>query len=245
MNFYQKILKRFSVREYDIEKPISDNDYQKIIDVIKIAPTSSNWHSSSVIAIRDRQILNKLAQTSKYAGVLKTCSVFFVFLADFNRMNLIKEKYPEYEYNSHSTESYTTAVGEAFIQATMTQDIAISLGLGTGFLGLVRSLQKEIIDILNIKGQAFPVVGLSIGYPLIDKNPQPKLNRVYENEYNIDILENEMNEYSKELKEYFAKLFPEKKPHIFEENVIKSAHYTKTNTKIIEDIWQLELDKNE
>ncbi|MGN3889380.1 nitroreductase family protein [Mycoplasmopsis bovis] len=56
MDFITKIKNRYSVRSFDADKKIPEHDYKKIIDVVNSAPTSSNWHSSSVIIIKDRQL---------------------------------------------------------------------------------------------------------------------------------------------------------------------------------------------
>ncbi|MBU4693416.1 nitroreductase family protein [Mycoplasma zalophidermidis] len=244
MSFYNKAIERYSVREYDTNKKITDEDYNKIINVIKSAPTSSNWHSSSVIVIRDREILNKLGETSKYTGAIKSCDMFLVFLADYNRMNIAKLKHPELQYNSHSSESYTVAVGDAFIQATMAQDIATDLGLGTCFIGLVRTIEKEIIDLLNIKGQAFPVVGLTIGHRLNDGHVKPKLNRVYENFYDYNNLNHEVEQYDTQLIKHLNEISPDKKAFSYTEATIKSASSYRMDTDLIEEIWNLELVNN-
>ncbi|WP_235619438.1 nitroreductase family protein [Mycoplasmopsis californica] len=95
MDFYTKIKNRYSVREYDTSKEISQDDYNKIIDVINSAPNSSNWHSSSVIVVRDKNLLERLGATSKYTGAIKTCSMFLIFLADYNRLNNAQDKYSQ------------------------------------------------------------------------------------------------------------------------------------------------------
>ncbi|WP_235888471.1 nitroreductase family protein [Mycoplasmopsis mucosicanis] len=179
MNFADKLKQRYTVREYDTTKKISSEDYKKIMDVINSAPTSSNWHSSSVIVVRDKKILEKLGQANKYTGSIKTCDMFLVFVADFNRMQIAHRDFSEYEYDKHSSEAYTVAVGDAFIQATMAQDVAQELGLSSCFLGLARTMEKDLIEALNIKGQAFPVIGLSIGYPLNKGEIKPKMNRIF------------------------------------------------------------------
>ncbi|WP_430003247.1 nitroreductase family protein [Mycoplasmopsis bovis] len=48
MDFITKIKNRYSVRSFDADKKIPEQDYKKIIDVVNSAPTSSNWHSSKL-----------------------------------------------------------------------------------------------------------------------------------------------------------------------------------------------------
>ncbi|WP_029608527.1 nitroreductase family protein [Mycoplasma simbae] len=243
MDFYTKIINRYSVREYDMTKPVSQEDYKKIIDVVESAPTSSNWHSSSVIVVKNREILEKLGATSKYTGSIKTCDMFLVFVADYNRMALAQQSAPELVYNNHSSEAYTVAVGDAFIQATMAQDMAAELGLGTCFLGLARTMQKELIELLNIKGQAFPVIGLTIGHIKEQGVVKPKLTRVFNDQYDINRLEQDIKDYELPLQQYFEKVAPGKKAWSYKEATIKSASSYRMDTELIEDIWGLKLQK--
>lgn len=244
MDFYNKIKNRTSVREYDQNKQIGEQELQKILEVINSAPTSSNWHSSSVIVVRDKELLHKLGQSNKYTGAITSCDTFLVFLADYNRMNLAKEMFPELLYNSHSSESYTVGVGDAFIQATMAQDIAKDLGISSCFLGLVRMMESDLIETLNIKGQAFPVIGLTLGYAKEENNlVKPKMNRIFMNQYNIERLKTDTEEYNKPLEEYFASVAPGRKFYTYKEATIRSASGYRMETKLIEDIWKLVLEK--
>ncbi|QSF13716.1 nitroreductase family protein [Mycoplasma sp. Mirounga ES2805-ORL] len=241
MDFYKSVLNRASVRNYDTSKPIRKEDYKKLIDAIKLAPTSSNWHSSSAIVIRDKKQLKQIASLSKYTGAIESCDMFVVFLADYNRMNFAMKEYPEFEYNNHSIESYTVGVGDAFIQATMLQDMAINLGYGTCFIGLVRAMTKELIGALNIKGQAFPVIGLTIGSKKEEPEVKPKLNRVFDGVYEIDKLEKDAKEYSDKIEKYYAKLNPDKPAWPYLKATIKSASSYQMQTEEVEKIWDIDL----
>lgn len=243
MDFINKLKQRYSVREYDTENNITDEQYKQIIDAINSAPTSSNWHASSVIVVRDKKILAQLGEVNKYTGAIKSCDIFLVFLADYNRVNIAKNTYTEYQYNNHSSETYTVAVGDAFIQATTAQDAAICLGFGTCFLGLTRTMVKELNEILNIKGQAVPIIGLTIGNIKNKGIVKPKMNRVFENKYDFDRLNSDINEYDKSLIAHFQKINPDKKAWSYKEATIKSASSYRMDTKLIEDIWELELSK--
>ncbi|QJG66945.1 nitroreductase family protein [Mycoplasma phocoenae] len=245
MNFYKNILERTSVRDFDESKEISPEIMNQLINTIQLAPTSSNWFSSSAIVISDKKLLQKLSQTSKYMNHLSKAKMLVVFLADYNRMELAKKTYPEYKYKSNSSESFTVGIGDAFIQATMLQDIAIANGLGTCFLGLVRTIVDELIDILNIKGKAYPVIGLAVGYAKTTAPVKPKLNRVFMNEYNFEAIECQANKYSEELIEYYSKLNPNKPSYSYLEASIISASRYVMDTDKIENIWDLQLvEKN-
>ncbi|MCU4706532.1 nitroreductase family protein [Mycoplasma sp. CSL7503-lung] len=244
MDFHEKILSRQSIREYDLNHPVSEEEKEYIIDVIKNTPTSSNWHSSSAIVITDKTILNKIAELYPKGTHIRTASIFVIFLADFNRMNMVLKSNPDVKFNKNSTETYTIAVGDAFIQATSAQDQAIDLGLGTCFVGFVRHIAKEIIELLNIKGQAFPVIGLTIGNKLNNNTlVKPKINRVFMNNYDIERISSDIEEYNPKLVDYIKESFPNIDPLNYVDSSINSAKRHSVQTELIEEIWDLELTK--
>ncbi|MBN0919298.1 nitroreductase family protein [[Mycoplasma] gypis] len=237
---HESVLNRASVRQFS-DKEIPAELKQKLYDAIFYAPTSSNWFSSSAIIVTDKELLERIGNSNRFAKAVKTAKMFVVFVADFNRMNLAKKQFPDVEYNSHSSEGFLVAAGDCFIQATMLQDMAISNGLGTCFLGLVRTMVPELIKELNIEGQAYPVIGLAIGYPDEEIHTKPKLNRIFENRYDINLLDKEATQYSTKLENHFMKLAPDKKAYSYYEAMIRSASNYRMNTDLIEQIWELEL----
>ncbi|QJR44347.1 nitroreductase family protein [Mycoplasma miroungirhinis] len=243
MTFSEKIKNRYSVRDFDPQKKLTPEQEQQILDAVSSAPTSSNWHSSSAIVIKDPKVLERLGQIHPRAKQIQTCSMLIVFLADYNRMNMALKEFPEYKYNNHDSETYTVAVGDAFIQATTAQAMAIDLGLGTCFLGLVRVAVQEIIEVLNIKGQAFPVIALAIGHKNTEGIVKPKLNRIYQEKYNIEQVTKEVAEYNITIKKFFETNAQTTTPLTYTEAMAKVGSSYKMNTKEIEDIWELELKK--
>ncbi|WP_235619439.1 nitroreductase family protein [Mycoplasmopsis californica] len=125
----------------------------------------------------------------------------------------------------------------------MAQDIAIELGLSTCFLGLTRTIVKELTEILEIKGQAFPVIGLTIGYAKNNGEIKPKMNRVFNDRYDFERLKSDIENYNHKLISHFSKINPDKKAWSYQEATMKSASSYKMDTDLIEDIWGLKLQK--
>lgn len=69
------------------------------------------------------------------------------------------------------------------------------------------------------------------------------MNRVFENKYDFDRLNSDISEYDKSLIAHFEKINPDKKAWSYKEATIKSASSYRMDTKLIEDIWELELSK--
>ena len=64
---------------------------------------------------------------------------------------------------------------------------AISLGLGTCYLGVIRTNADKVIDLLNIKGKCIPVIAVAIGYTDKPTIKTPKHNKVYDEKYDISL----------------------------------------------------------
>ncbi|VEU78060.1 nitroreductase family protein [Mycoplasmopsis columbinasalis] len=202
MSFIVKNKLRNSAREYDLaQQPLKAEALKAILETIQNAPTSNNFFSSSVVVVTDTKLLAELGQILKQKQVSEA-GAFLIFLADFNRLAHITAKT---NYKEKLTQNdLLVAFGDAFIQATMAQDAATELGLGTCFIGGVREHIDKIKELLNVTGIAFPAVGLTVGVPKkVAHTAKPKLNRVYQNTYNQEVLADEIKAYDEVIKNYY------------------------------------------
>ncbi|WP_029513394.1 nitroreductase family protein [Mycoplasmopsis primatum] len=203
MDFIEQVKTRISTRNFIKNKKMEEKHFNDILTTIDRAPVSNNYFMSSAIVINDVQLLHKIGTILNQKQVAES-SIFILFLADNNRINEVyKLNNTKHEFNSLN--SILTGAGDAFIQATMAQDAAINNGLGTCFIGGVRAFIPELKEILNIDGDAFPCIGLAIGY--FDKKiyePKPKLNRIFMNSYDINKLKNDIKPYNTVLKAFFT-----------------------------------------
>ena len=85
----------------------------------------------------------------------------------------------------------------------MLNDAAISLGYGTCYQGVVKSFPKEIMKKLNLNNN-MPVMGLLIGEPNSINEVKPKLNKVFENEYDFKEVKKRVDEYDEIIKSYYS-----------------------------------------
>ncbi|ADN69108.1 nitroreductase family protein [Mycoplasmopsis fermentans] len=201
MSFIENNLKRGSTRDYQIGYEISEEDKEKLIKTIQNAPTSNNYFASSVIVIEDQNTKDKLAEILQQKQV-RECSMFFIFLADNNRIDyVLKTKNKNIE--NKTLNSLLLSVGDAFIQATMLQDAATELDLGTCFIGGVRGHISEINRLLKIKNSAFPAVALTVGKAAKKADLKPKINRIYYEQYSYAQVVDEIVPYNEKLTNYW------------------------------------------
>lgn len=199
-----KLLKRTSVRSYLKDKKLDSETYNKLIDVINSSPTSTNGNAFTAIIIEDKQTLQELKELTSLKRdqqFIVDASLLVIFCADFNRRNYAAEK-SKIEYKKEYQDWLTIATGDAFIGASFFMNAAISLGLGTCFLGTVRAAHKYLKERLNLEGQIIPLIGVVVGHSDKINEIKPKLNKVYKEKYDLKQLKKEVDEYDMTVRKY-------------------------------------------
>jgi FMN reductase [NAD(P)H] len=100
-----------------------------------------------------------------------------------------------------------SAVIDTMIAATTAMSAALDLGLGTCFLGGLRLNDKAANKILNIEGDATVVMGLAVGYEEGKSIHRPKINKVYDDQYHIDKVKEELAAYDILMSSYYKTVF--------------------------------------
>jgi nitroreductase len=70
----------------------------------------------------------------------------------------------------------------------MAMDAAELLGLSSCMIGHFVHREKEVSELLNIKGDMRLALGLIVGYAKNKTPPKVKINRCYDEKYNIDLV---------------------------------------------------------
>lgn len=193
---------RTSVRDYKANK-FNHDFIEHIEQIINSAPTSLNGHSFSAILIDNEKIKKQLANLNKYQKQIAECGLFVIFLIDKFALDFCEEKTNKNVDQYFNNEILLTSTVDATIAATMVQDYALSLGLGTCFIGALRYNIKQVQKILNISENIIPLLGLCIGEIKTENNLKPKLNKIMHNSYNRNKLINSVNKYNDIMKSYY------------------------------------------
>lgn len=203
-SFINDQLKRTSVRSYK-DKPLEKIELNLLKKVINSVPTSINAQAFSAIFIQDKKILKTFSELNWGQSHLHECSVFILFILDSNRIKMSAEMHNDKNALDHiqSLEHYTVCVGDAYIAAQAASDAAISMGLGTCFIGGVRTYSEKICQLLNLPDYTMPIVGLTVGYPNQKNDIKPKINKVYDEKYSIEKVKEELDEYNLLMSEYY------------------------------------------
>ena len=83
----ESLFKHKSIRKYK-NQPLEDEKLSLIIKAAQAAPTWCNGEQVSIISIKEQSQKDKIKDLCWGQPYIGTCSVFFVFCADFYRCSI-------------------------------------------------------------------------------------------------------------------------------------------------------------
>lgn len=162
-----------SVRQYKPD-PVPRNMIETIVAAGQRASTSSNLQMFSVVALTDAE---KRVKMLKYCGGQRHISqapVFLTWVADLSRLERISEA-RGYTMEAGQVENFLLAAVDTAIAAQNAGLAAESLGLGFCYIGAIRNHPREVIELLNLPRLTFPLMGMTLGWPLRPPMIRPRL----------------------------------------------------------------------
>lgn len=195
-----------SIRKYQ-DKPIEDGILKELLTIAQWAPSSHNVQAYSIIVVKDsakKKEISKLCGEQKW---IEECPVFLVFCADLYRLKLACEmKNTKYELDE--IENLIVGVVDTSLAAENVFVGAKSFGLGGVMIGGIRNDLDEITRLLKLPEYVIPIMGMCLGYPAEEPGQKPRLPQygvVFEDEYNIDVIEKALLEYEEVSSDYYKK----------------------------------------
>ena len=199
------MLKRTSIRSFN-NKKLDIKTIKQLKQIVNASPTWKNYQDFSAIFITDQNTKNKLSVCNLNQNHIKTASLVVVFNADLNFINLIT-KNKNLKVDTGKLHNYLISFTDAIIASNNLMNAAISLGLGTCYLGVIRTNADKVIDLLNINGKCIPVIAVAIGYTDKPTIKTPKHNMVYDEKYDISLNLPELKRYDLEMSKFYINNF--------------------------------------
>ena len=137
-----QIISRGSIRKFT-KKKVSDEILESLIATAQSAPTKSNLQQYSILIVSDKKNKKKIAELLKETRWALEAPVFFLFLADIRRNQLITE-YKGYEYKNNNMDHFMNAVIDSALSMQSLIIAAESWGLGICPISMVRNHLEEI-----------------------------------------------------------------------------------------------------
>ena len=139
--------KRFSCRSF-LDKDIEEEKINKILDAGILAPTACNFEPERIIVLRDKDIINKLNDATRY-----TFNAPLIFVICYDKNVSWKRRYDNKDHGDI----------DASIVATNMVLMATSLDLGTCFVASFD--EKKVKDILGLPDNYIVSLMIPTGYP--------------------------------------------------------------------------------
>jgi nitroreductase len=176
-----------SVRHYKSD-PVPASMIETIVAAAQCASTSSNLQAYSVVAVSDPAKREKLSTLCGNQGFIREAPIFLAWCADLARLDHICNKQGFSQVTGY-VENFLVPVVDAALAAQNAALAAESLGLGICYIGYIRNIPEEIIDLLELPKLTFPITGMTVGWPSKPphKRPRMPLNAILHWEkYNCD-----------------------------------------------------------
>lgn len=197
-----------SVRSFTNEQ-LTDEQIAEIVKSAQMAASSNFFQAYSIIGVKNKETKQKLAELAGNQSYVALNGHFFVFCADFYRHTLGAQLE---EYNEplalESTEKFLVGAVDATLAAQNAVVAAESMGLGTVYIGGIRSNIEEVSELLKLPKHVIPIVGLAVGYPNLESIPKPRLpfeNVYHQEQYeeNPVLLKEQLKNYNSTISSYY------------------------------------------
>ena len=182
MNETIKTLKyRRSVRAYQ-EKPIPQEEIDKIIHSAMRAPTGGNMMMYSIIEVTKQETKEKLVKSCDNQPFIAKAPLVLIFLADMQRWYdyFVHCKVPQYCKNHELTfrgpqeSDLLLASCDALIAAQSAVIAAEALGIGSCYIGDIMENIETHRELLNLPFNVFPITMVCFGYPKSELVPEKR-----------------------------------------------------------------------
>lgn len=174
MNEVIKLLKSHtSIRKFNEEK-ITDEQIQHILEAAMQGATAGNMMAYSIIKIRSKDTLSKLAKSCDDQPFIKDADLAMLFVADSNKWHRFYEQrnimdaFPDYKGPCIS--DFMLGVEDAMIAAQNAVVAAESLNIGTCYIGDIMENYEYHKELFNLPKFTMPIALVVMGN--YDTKPQ-------------------------------------------------------------------------
>ena len=203
------LLSHRSVRKWQ-DRDVDKATLRMILAAAQPGASSSNQQIVSVVVARRAETKAKLAEVAgeRQAAHITSAPVVLVWLIDYARALSLANTHGYDVGGLDYLDAALVGATDIGIAAQNAVVAAESLGLGTVFLGSLRSDAEKVTQILDLPPGVVPFVGLEIGHPdpseLAGVKPRlPQNAIVHEESYDHSAAAREIGEYDDTLARYY------------------------------------------
>lgn len=197
-----------SERSYKSDS-IPDEILDDIIEAAHLAPTSMNSQQVSIVVVKDAQRRQRISEIAGNQPWIAKAPVFLAVIADLYKTRVGCEKVGVTQQTQHSVEAVICAATDVGIALGTIMIAARSYGLGIVPIGGIRRNPEQMIEVLGLPQNTFPVAGVVLGYvdqPATQKPRLPVASFRHEERYHQENLLPAINAYDASLPEYWKRI---------------------------------------
>ena len=158
------LLDRRVTRRYT-EQDVPDALLDALLAAAQSAPAKSDLQQYSVVVMRDRPRIKRIADWIGTMDWIATAPVFLVWCGDMRRGQRLCAMHDMPHANNNLDTFLNTAVDCALAMAQF-MAAADAAGLGTCPISYVRSHIERVSPLLGLPDGVYPVAGLTLGWPV-------------------------------------------------------------------------------
>jgi FMN reductase [NAD(P)H] len=197
-----------SERSYKSD-PIPDEILDNIIESAHLAPTSMNSQQVSIVVVKDPERRKRISEIAGNQPWIAKAPVFLALVADLYKTRVGLEKAGVSQQTQHSVEGVVCAATDVGIALGTIMIAARSYGLGIVPIGGIRRNPEQMVELLGLPEDTFPVAGVAIGYvdqPATQKPRLPIASFRHEERYHPENLRPAIDAYDITLPEYWKQI---------------------------------------
>jgi len=166
----EMMLSHKSVRTF-LPDALPEGTLETMVAAAQSASNSSGLHQWSVVAVTDRKLKQKLADTvaatipTDRIPWLEEAPVLLLWVADLSRGAGITKEHGGEPVVFDYLDSFLMAAIDASLAAQNAALAAESMGLGIVYMGMMRNAAKEVAEMINLPPQSFVTFGMVVGRP--------------------------------------------------------------------------------
>lgn len=154
MELLEAIKKRRSIRRFDPERQVTEEQIEYLLEAARWAPSAGNLESFYFVIVKDRLIKERLVDAAGGQEFIAQAPLVFIACANMERC---ASRYGERGAELYSVQDATIAAQNLWLAAT-------ELGLGVCWVGAFD--EETVHDSIYLSKGLRPIALLPVGYPL-------------------------------------------------------------------------------
>jgi nitroreductase len=204
----EHLLGHRSVRAF-LPDPVADAQLEAIIAAAQSAASSSNLQAWSVVAVRDPQTREALAECAGGQAHVREAPLQLMWLADLARLEALARELDMPSEALDYTEMFLVGVIDAALAAQNATVALEALGLSMVYIGGMRNRPEEVARLLGLPPKVFAVFGMCVGYedparPASVKPRPPQSVVLHRERYSLEAQQPGIADYNAAMADFYT-----------------------------------------